>query len=74
MSVPYSRVAMATSYMKGDKIEEWASDQLMILQEKVHVHGRNPDDAGLWTEFRHDFLNAWSDASISKVCFGLECL
>lgn len=63
MRVPYSRVAMACSYMKGDRVEEWANDQLDILQEKVHIDGRDPNDENLWGEFRDDFFRAWNDTS-----------
>jgi tRNA(Met) C34 N-acetyltransferase TmcA len=63
MVSPYSRVALACSYLKGDRVEEWASDQLILLQEKVHVHGRPTTDETLWAEFRNDFLRAWADSS-----------
>jgi hypothetical protein len=63
MVSPYSRVALACSYLKGDRVEEWASDQLILLQEKVHVHGRPTTDETLWAEFRNDFLRAWADTS-----------
>jgi hypothetical protein len=54
---------MATSYMKGDKIEEWAADKLILLQEKVNIHGRDPLDEALWTEFQDDLIRGWSDTS-----------
>jgi len=64
MQEPYSRVSLALSYFKGDKVEEWASDQLMLLQEKVHVQGRDPaTDMTLWDEFREDFFRAWGDTT-----------
>ena len=56
LAVPYSRVAMACSYFKGDKVEEWASDQVILLQEKVHLQGRDPNDEGLWLEFKDNFF------------------
>jgi len=62
MQEPYSRVSLALSYFKGDKVEEWASDQLMLLQEKVHVQGRDlATDIMLWDDFREDFFRAWGD-------------
>jgi len=48
MSNPYKRIAIAYTYLKGDKVEEWTADQLMLLEEKVTVQNRNPNDENLW--------------------------
>jgi len=64
MQEPYSRVSLALSYFKGDKVKEWVSNQLMILQEKVYVQGRDlATDITLWDEFREDFFWAWRDTT-----------
>ena len=51
MSNPYKRIAIACTYLKGDKVEEWTANQLMLLEEKVTVQNRNPNDENLWQEF-----------------------
>jgi len=36
----------------------------MLLQEKVHVQGRDPaTNITLWDEFREDFFQAWGDTT-----------
>src|ERR1700747_2468494 len=63
MSNPYKRIAIACTYLKGDKVEEWTADQLMLLEEKVTVQHRSPNDENLWQEFDQNFRRAWTDTS-----------
>ena len=63
MAIPYSQVAMAITYFTGKKMEEWAYDQLILLNQKVQEQGRAVNDEGLWDEFLEDFRHAWGDTA-----------
>ena len=64
MKLPANRVALALTYIKGDKVNNWVYRQIELLSTKVDGDGRNrpshdEDDEDLWTEFVDDFIRAF---------------
>src|ERR1700747_1240330 len=75
MSNPYKRIAIACTYLKGDKVEEWTANHFMLLEEKVTVQNRNPNDENLWQEFDRDFRRAWTDTlQAQRADMDIRCL
>jgi len=58
---PVSRVALAISYLKGEVIEEWANQQLVLLNDRITNQGVARNDMNLWRWFINDFHNTWRD-------------
>jgi hypothetical protein len=59
MSVPFNRVLMALSYIKGEKVNDWQEEQLMKLEATTHQH----NDEAIWTEFEQAFKDAFTDSN-----------
>ena len=62
MQSPLQRIAIALGFIKGDKVQEWAYQQLALAHERVR-QGMDPYDEDLWTEFKRDFEETWKDTT-----------
>ena len=66
MKVPFDRVLMALTYMRGPLINNWVDQQEKKLAAQIdstkHNHVREEDEV-LWSEFETSFLDAWTDTS-----------
>ena len=51
MKEPYTRVLMAVSYMKGEKVKNWVRQQVELLDEEVDEKGIDKGDERLWSKF-----------------------
>ena len=70
-SVPFSRVALCLSYIKGPNVDDWVSATTDDVYEKVHgCVGRpathQPDDEDLWNEFVQEFNDAFTDTTAAE--------
>ena len=69
LSLPFLRVALCLSYIKGQNVDDWVSTTLDDVYEKVHRRpgGRaathQPDDEDLWNEFTQEFNDAFTDTA-----------
>ena len=72
LSVPFSRVALCLSYIKGPNVDDWVSATTDDVYEKVHggPGGRAAthqlDDEDLWNEFAQEFANAFADTASAE--------
>ena len=75
---PFQRIALALSYMKGPKVDDWVLQQGDRLT--IHVQGNTlinlmippthcDDDETLWREFVADFTRAFTDTALSKQAY-----
>jgi hypothetical protein len=63
MRTPYLRTMMALTLIKGPLVDDWATDQVQELEDKVN-DPTNPigmDQEILWTEFKNAFDSNYSD-------------
>jgi hypothetical protein len=79
MANPFSRVALALSYIKGVNVDDWVEQKVDETYHKVHGdHTVNPptapthaaNDERLWTEFAQDFLDAFGESASSERAYG----
>ena len=69
MRIPFYRVLMALSYIKGPLVEDWVTAQARKLANSVDVTKRIyllEDDELLWSNFEMAFKNAWRDMARSQ--------
>ena len=75
---PFQRIALALSYMKGPKVDDWVlqqGDRLTIrVQGNTLVNPMIPpthhdDDETLWREFVVDFTRAFTDTALSEQAY-----
>ena len=72
LSVPFSRVALCLSYIKGPNVDDWVAYQTDDVYEKVYggpggrVAIHQPDDEALWNEFAQDFADAFADTASAE--------
>ena len=59
---PYSRVLIALSYLKGDKIKNWRHMQLAAIRKYV-AEGGDPNDEYIWRRFEKDFRSAYTNTT-----------
>ena len=62
MKEPYSRVLMALSYMKGDKIWDWRRSAAEQLDEQIDS-GKSYNDETLWENFKQTFEQSFTDTT-----------
>jgi hypothetical protein len=62
MRVPYNRVLMCLSYMKGPKVNDWVTARAQQLNDEMNAGG-NPDDEAIWNDFKRLFLAAFTDTT-----------
>src|SRR5260221_8454523 len=62
MSVPYSRVTTALTYMEGDAIEGWKEDRLTKLDDAVTA-GTSEASKTLWDDFEKSFKGAFTNTN-----------
>jgi len=76
MANPFSRVALALSYIKGTNIDDWVEQEVNETYWKVHgdldtgqaaTHQIN--DKMLWNEFVGDFANTFEDTATHKQAY-----
>ena len=66
MKVPFDRVLMSLTYMRGPLINDWVDQQEKKIAARTDPTKRNhvqETDETLWNEFETAFLNAWTDTS-----------
>ena len=63
MKEPYSRVLLAISYMKGEKVRNWNKNQVNLLDKRVDEQLVSPDDERLWKAFAQDFKSAFTNTT-----------
>ena len=63
-SIPYRRVILAISFIRGPQIDDWAKEQKDELKAKL-LPPRNiaQTDEVLWTEFETRFRTAFTDTA-----------
>jgi hypothetical protein len=64
MKLPADRVALALTYIKGPKVNNWVYRQIELLSKRVDGDGRHSPDyheseEELWTNFVDDFIKAF---------------
>jgi Retrotransposon gag protein len=62
MRVPYNRILMCLSYMKGPRINDWVMARATEFAEIMDAGG-NPDDEVHWDNFKRMFLSAYTDTT-----------
>jgi Zinc knuckle len=79
MANPFSRVALALSYMKGSNVDDWVSRKVdetfwKVYGDQTRVPPLLPthliDDELLWSDFAHDFLDAFGDTAVAERAHG----
>ena len=72
MKIPFYRVLMALSYIKGPLVEDWVTAQAQKLANSIDttkcVHLLE-DDELLWTNFETAFKNTWRDTVRSQSAY-----
>ena len=72
LSVPFSRVALCLSYIKGPNVDDWVSAMTDNMYEKVHGGPRGwaathqPDNKDLWNKFAQEFANTFADTALAE--------
>ena len=61
---PLQCIAIALGYFRGEKVIEWARQQLEQANRRVFQDGMDMYNERLWDYFREDFLHTWRDTSI----------
>jgi hypothetical protein len=74
MRTPATRVGLALSYIKGDKVNDWVYNQVNQLSVRVYGDSRNPPthnaiDEALWEDFVTDFRNAFIHTASKEEAF-----
>jgi hypothetical protein len=59
-SIPYKRVALCLSYMKGAKVEDWAEQQQEYINEQKST-GRIAEFESHWKDFEKSFKDTFTD-------------
>jgi hypothetical protein len=64
MKLPADRVALALTYIKGPRVNNWVYRQIELLSKRVDGDGRRPPEYNeseeeLWTNFVEDFIKAF---------------
>jgi hypothetical protein len=65
MKVPYNRVLMALSYIKGERVNDWQEEQLNKLDQTTLSH----TDETLWTNFETAFKGAFTDSNKKQTAY-----
>jgi len=62
---PYKRVILALSLIRGPNVNDWVTQQLKELKEKVNrtIHPIAQADEVLWDEFKDAFKNSFTDTT-----------
>ena len=60
MDEPYSRIVTALSYIKGEKVKDWVTTQLDLLDKKIQ-DGVLYSDERLWAAFDKAFADAFTN-------------
>jgi len=61
---PLQCIAIALGYFRGEKVIEWARQQLELANRQVFQDGMDMYNERLWDYFWEDFLHTWRDTSI----------
>ena len=72
MKIPFYRVLMALSYIKGQLVEDWVTAQARKLANSVDTTKRTyllEDDELLWSNFEYAFKDAWRDTARSQSAY-----
>ena len=66
MAIPYYRILMALSYMKGPKITGWVRARMAELKNQISA-GMDRNDEALWARFERCFRDAFTDTTRKEV-------
>jgi hypothetical protein len=78
MTNPFQRIALALSYIKGPRVDDWVAQQSNVTVWKVFGNpNANPptvpiyhdDDERLWNEFVDDFGRAFADTAAAEQAY-----
>ena len=72
MKIPFYRVLMALSYIKGQLVEDRVTAQARKLANSVDTTKRTyllEDNELLWSNFEYAFKNAWKDTARSQSAY-----
>jgi Retrotransposon gag protein len=61
MKNPFEQVALILTYIRGDRVNNWARHQLTQLTDKVTTKKYKDTDKELWKEFEKAFTNTFKD-------------
>jgi hypothetical protein len=57
---PYTQVAVALTFIKGEDVQDWKELELELLEERV-LNGHTRTEEYLWNEFEKAFKAAFKD-------------
>ena len=63
MKIPFERVALALTFMRGPLVNDWVNLQMEELQEKVEIAKIPKTDQNLWDDFVISFKDAFTDTA-----------
>jgi hypothetical protein len=61
-AIPYKRVTLCISYMRGNKVEDWADKQQRVMDENVR-DGLIRDHKSHWDDFKKAFEDTYTDTA-----------
>jgi hypothetical protein len=74
MARPLSRVALAITYIRGDRVREWTKAQIRAANDRV-TQGMDVDNDQYWIRFKNDFISTWkNDSLLEDAQFKLSAL
>jgi Retrotransposon gag protein len=65
MSVPFDRVLMALSHIRGNRVNDWHEEQLIKLENTALM----PTDEQLWADFETAFRSAFTDSNKRQTAY-----
>jgi Retrotransposon gag protein len=63
IAMPYNRIMLCLSYMKGFKINDWVRQKATALQTAIDNGMADPNDEAIWTAFEQEFRAAFTDTT-----------
>ena len=66
---PYQRVALALSYIKGPRVDDWVAQQMVAAATKVYNGIYLETDERLWTEWETTFTTAFTDTASAEQAY-----
>jgi len=72
MQSPYLRTMLALTLIKGPLVDDWASNQVQALEEKVNrpINPISQDQEVLWTNFVTAFNSNYTDVTKKQQALG----
>jgi hypothetical protein len=70
IAVPMQRIALALTYIKGPKVNNWSHQYADYLADQVWNQGRLPTDEALWNDFVIAFRRQFRDTGDRERAWG----